>query len=102
VLPSSREIKETLVALNIKNVEVERLVAEIAAMTGESKTQAIRTALEERRDRLAFRIVPSERRAHLRRFLEREIWANIPGDQLGRLHDPELDDEILGYGPDGV
>lgn len=32
-------------ALNIKNAEVERLVAELAAMTGESKTQVIRVAL---------------------------------------------------------
>lgn len=33
-------------ALNIKNREVERLAAEIAALTGESKTEAIRRALE--------------------------------------------------------
>jgi antitoxin VapB len=91
-----------VVALNIKNAEVERLAEEISAMTGESKTQAIRAALEERRDRLAFRIVPSERRAHLERFLEREIWSKIPSDQLGLPHDSELDDHILGYGPDGV
>jgi antitoxin VapB len=90
------------VALNIKNAEVERLASEIAVATGESKTQAIRVALEERRDRLGFRIGPAERRAYLLRFLEREIWAKIPADQLGREHDSALDDSILGYGPDGV
>jgi antitoxin VapB len=89
-------------ALNIKSIEVERLAEEIAVMTGESKTQAVREALRERRDRLAFRIVPEERRAHLLRFLEREIWSKIPADQLGREHDASLDDRILGYGPDGV
>jgi antitoxin VapB len=89
-------------ALNIKSSEVERLAEEIAAMTGESKTQAIRQALKERRDRLAFRIVPTERRGHLLRFLEREIWSKIPADQLGREHDVGLDDQILGYGPHGV
>jgi hypothetical protein len=33
---------------NLKNPEVERLAAEIAAMMGETKTEAIRRALEER------------------------------------------------------
>ena len=89
-------------ALNIKSSEVERLAEEVAAMTGESKTQAVREALKERRDRLAFRIVPGERRAHLLRFLEQEIWSKIPADQLGREHDVSLDDRILGYGPHGV
>ena len=39
-------------ALNIKNQEVERLAAEVSELTGESKTQAIRKALEERKSRL--------------------------------------------------
>jgi hypothetical protein len=37
-----------------------------------------------------------------RRFLEREIWADIPDELLDKPHDDALDDEILGYGPDGV
>jgi hypothetical protein len=41
-------------------------------------------------------------RVYLEGFLEREIWAKIPSDQLGHPHDPEQDDDILGYGPDGV
>jgi len=39
-------------ALNIKNIEVERLAAQIAEITGETKTEAIRRALLERKDRL--------------------------------------------------
>ena len=39
-------------ALNLKNAEVERLAAEVARLTGESKTEAIRRALDERRQRL--------------------------------------------------
>jgi antitoxin VapB len=89
-------------ALNIKSAEVERLAEEIAALTGESKTQAVREALKERRDRLAFRVVPGERKAHLLRFIEREIWSKIPADQLGHEHDSSLDDLILGYGPKGA
>jgi antitoxin VapB len=90
------------VALNIKNDEVERLAAEVARMTGESKTEAIRRALAERRQRLAYRISPGNREAHALRFLEREIWPRIPADQLGRRLSSSEEDQILGYGPDGV
>ena len=43
-------------ALNIKNEAVERLVAEVARLAGESKTEAVRRALEERKARLAYRL----------------------------------------------
>jgi len=90
------------VALNIKNEEVERLTAEVARMTGESKTEAIRRALAERRQRLAYRISSGDRQAHALRFLEREVWPRIPEDQLGRRLSRREEDEILGYGPEGV
>jgi antitoxin VapB len=90
------------VALNIKNDEVERLAAEIARMTGESKTEAIRRALAERRQRLAYRISSGDRHAHALRFLEHEVWPRIPEDQLGRGLSRREEDEILGYGPEGV
>ena len=41
-----------VMALNLKNAAVERLAAEVARLTGESKTEAIRRALDERRRRL--------------------------------------------------
>ena len=44
--------------LNIKNAEVERLAAEVSRLTGESKTEAIRRALEEHI--LAFLVKPVE------------------------------------------
>jgi len=88
--------------LNIKNIEVERLAAEVAAITGESKTEAIRKALEERKERLAFRIAPRDRREAIVRFLEREVWARIPLEVLGRPRAPDEEDRILGYGPEGV
>ena len=88
--------------LTIKNEEVERLIAEVAGMTGESKTQAIREALRERRDRLALRIAPEARRRRLVRFLEREVWAGIPPDMLGKAPTKAEREQILGYGPDGV
>jgi antitoxin VapB len=89
-------------ALTIKNLEVERLAEEVARLTGHSKTQAVRQALEEKRDRLLLRVSHSARTAQRRRFLEREIWADIPSELLDKPHDDTLDDEILGYGPDGV
>jgi len=89
-------------AMSIKNKEVERLAAEIAKLTGETKTEAIRKALLERKQRLAFRETPRDRTAEFIRFLEREIWPKIPEDQRGRRLTREEEDEILGYGPDGV
>jgi antitoxin VapB len=89
-------------ALNIKNDEVERLAAEVAHITGETKTEAIRRALAERRQRLAYRISPGDRESRALRFLEREIWPRIPEDQLGRRLSRSEEDEILGYGPEGV
>ena len=49
-------------ALTIKNAEVERLATEVARLTGETKTQAIRVALEERRRRLHAGIDPQHMR----------------------------------------
>lgn len=89
-------------ALNIRNTEVERLVAEISAATGESKTEAIRQALLERRARLRTRVAAPERNARVRRFLEREVWSRVPPEQLGRAPDRAERERILGYGDDGV
>jgi len=90
------------VALNIKNPEVESLAAELAHATGESKTEAIRKALLERRARLRFRVSESARGARIRRFLEREVWSRIPYDQRGSAPGKEERERILGYGNDGI
>ena len=42
-------------ALNIKDQETKKLAAEVAELTGESKTGAVREALRERKDRLTLR-----------------------------------------------
>jgi len=90
------------VALTIKNADVERLAAEVAGITGESKTQAIRVALEERRRRLTSGVDPDARAAALLEWLESEIWSHIPPELRGQPHDGARDDAIIGYGPDGV
>ena len=89
-------------ALNIKDGEVERLAGEIAALTGESKTRAVRVALEERRARLALKVTGSDRGADLRRFLEQEVWPTVPKDVLGKEFSRDEEDAILGYREHGV
>jgi antitoxin VapB len=36
------------------------------------------------------------------RLLESEVWPGIPEDQLGRCLDRDEEDEILGYGREGI
>ncbi len=71
-------------ALNIKNSQVESLATEVSQLTGESKTEAIRRALEERKQRLAFHVVRESRADELRQFLEREVWSVIRARSAGR------------------
>ena len=95
-------ITPSSMALNIKNPEVERLAAEVASLTGETKTEAIRRALSERRARLAHRVDDRARAERVLRFLEREVWSAVPPDQLGRAPDRTERERILGYGSEGV
>ena len=88
-------------ALNLKNEEVERLAAEVARMTGESKTEAIRRALQERQQRLKGRSI-EQRRARVLRLLEKEIWPTLSAGERGRRPTQAEEDGILGFGPDGV
>jgi antitoxin VapB len=89
-------------ALNIKDKVAEKLATEVAAMTGESKTRAVRIALQERKARLAVRVVRRDRGEELRRFLEQEIWPQIPRKLLGRRLTRRERAAILGYGREGV
>lgn len=89
-------------ALNIKNSETERLAAEVAALAGETKTRAVRVALEQRKEQLLLRRAPAHRGANLRRFLEDEAWPQIPKDVLGTRLSRKDREAILGYGPAGV
>ena len=89
-------------ALNIENVEIESLADEVAVLAHETKTEAIRQALVERRARLQPQAGIPEGRKNLREFFEREIWPLMPASELGRPPmTREEEDEILGYGPNG-
>jgi antitoxin VapB len=89
-------------ALNIKDPETEKLAAEVAAITGESKTRAVKVALQERKQRLAVRVVSRDRTDELRRFLAQEVWPRVPKKVLGKRITRREREAILGYGPEGV
>lgn len=88
-------------AINIKNPEVEKLVDEVARLTGETKTEAVRKALEERKQRLSLRVASGDRRGRILRFLEREVWPAVPKEELGRTLSKAEEESILGYGEEG-
>ena len=86
--------------LNIKNPEVERLVAEVAAATGESKTEAIRRAMLDRKERLG--LPSTERRVRaIMEKMDRELLPLMSPEMRGQPLSQAEQDEILGYGPDG-
>lgn len=88
--------------LNLKNAEVERLVDEVALIAGETKTEAVRKALEERRQRLRLRPKPFDRSERIRRLFTREIWPQVPEDERGRRMTQAEEDDLLGFGEDGA
>lgn len=85
--------------LNIKNEEVERLISEVARITGETKTEAVRQALLERKRRLAPDQV-RDGRAKAFQYLREEVWPKLTPEQKRPLSKEEWE-AILGIGPDG-
>lgn len=92
-------------ALNIKNLQVERLATEVARIPRETKTDAIRRALKHRKNRLLFEsrkkgvvkpAKPRDRVGDIIDYLEREVWPKIPADVLGKKMTRRERDEILG------
>ena len=81
-------------AINIKDSETDRLAREVAKRAGETITDAIRKALEERLQRLAGRYAAPTKRNKLYEILNRV-------DALPRL-DTRSEDEILGYDESGI
>ena len=88
-------------ALNIKNREVERLAAEVAALANESKIEAIRRALLDRRERLVLQRSGASRSDRIEALLRHRIWPRIPEDVVGKGVSREEKEAILGYGAEG-
>jgi antitoxin VapB len=89
-------------AMNIKDPQTEALAAEVAALANETKTQAVRTALQERKERLQARTRRHARAQRIDRFLEDEAWPQIPEAVLGRPISKTEREMVLGYGSEGV
>lgn len=89
-------------SLNIKNPQVQKLLEEVVQMTGESKTEAVRKALEERSRSLSLKFVNSHGDKRFYAFLEDEIWPFVPPDLVGTRLTKAEEESILGYGDDGV
>jgi antitoxin VapB len=78
------------------------LAAEVAKMARESKTEAIGRALEERKARLASRVIRRDRQAEFLNFLRRDVWPRVPRKYRRRRLTRKEEDALLGYGPEGV
>jgi len=81
-------------ALNIRNQETEKLAEAVAAMTGESKTQAVTQALKARLETLKRR--KSRRNVATRLDEIAQHCASLP------VLDLRSPDEILGYDDHGL
>ncbi|HUJ32233.1 MAG TPA: type II toxin-antitoxin system VapB family antitoxin [Candidatus Acidoferrum sp.] len=81
-------------ALNIRNSEAERLAAELAKSTGETKTEAVIKAL---RDRLA-----RVRRERAKRRLADELEDIAKQYESLPVLDHRSADEIIGYDENGL
>ena len=81
-------------ALSIKNDETERLARQVARETGESLTEAIQKALQQRWERLQGR-----RRSHVLVGQVEDLLRRV--DALPNL-DSRPEDEILGYDEHGA
>ena len=82
-------------ALSLKDPETDRLARQVASLTGETLTAAVRTSLAER---LARERLKRGRPAHLADELE-AIFKRM--DALPDL-DPRSADEIIGYDENGL
>lgn len=102
MVPLFLERYTSTMALNIKDPVTEQLAAEIADLTGETKTRAVRVALEERKERLTVPPAHQSRAERLARFLETEAWPQIPAGLRGTALSKAEREEILGYGSAGA
>lgn len=83
-------------ALSIRDPDTDRLARELAALTGETMTAAIRTALEQRLEREKRRRGADIERRRQRIDTIVKRFSKLP------VLDDRSDDEILGYDEHGL
>ena len=81
-------------ALNIRSEDTEQLAAELAKLTGETKTEAVTQAIRERLQRV--------RRVRSKRRLADELDEIALHCSALPLRDSRTDAEILGYDENGL
>jgi antitoxin VapB len=81
-------------ALHITNQAVERKVRTLASLTGESITEAIGAAIDER----ILRVQPAKHRSDP---TVEELLELVRSFKLQPINNDLSEDEILGYGPNG-
>jgi antitoxin VapB len=83
-------------ALSLKDPETDRLAREVARLTGESLTEAVRKALSERltRERLRAGLPPQQLREALDKLAQE--CATLPD------LDTRPSDEVMGYDESGI
>jgi antitoxin VapB len=89
-------------ALNIKDPQTEQLAREVAALTGDSLTGAVRVALVERKTRLVLARGDGDRKRRLMALLEGRVWPELPPGVRGTTLTRAEEDTVLGYGPEGA
>ena len=82
-------------ALSLKDAETDRLAREVAKLTGESLTEAVRVALAERLER------ERRKRGHGKSLVERLTEIALHCAALP-TYDPRAPDEIIGYDDKGM
>ena len=85
--------------MSIKNPEVEQLAEELGRLTNSSKTEVIRQALREKKERMAAD-GPADRGERLLLFLRSRVWPNMPKGASRRWTKRE-EERALGYGKHG-
>ena len=83
-------------ALSLKDPETDRLAREVAKLTGESLTEAVRTALSQRLER------EKRRRGRVGKHLAEELDALALRCAALPVVDPRTPDEIIGYDENGM
>jgi hypothetical protein len=85
--------------MSIKNSEVEQLAEELGRLTNSSKTEVIRQALREKKERLALAGLDA-RRQRLLAFLQNRVWPRLLAG-ASRPWTKEEEERALGYGEHG-
>ncbi|HEX4109165.1 MAG TPA: type II toxin-antitoxin system VapB family antitoxin [Solirubrobacteraceae bacterium] len=89
-------------ALHVRDPVIDELVSKLVAVTGETKTAAVRQALIERCERVQAQGLSHDRAAHILGVLEQEIWPALGIEDTQMPFTKAEREEILGYGPGGV